>query len=204
MKENQYKSKKECWEGRQKLIGSNNKALIQTEPLSVPFLHSIRSLLLAHPYTCVLQPWLQNSSLFKSPLSRNFLLLTCCVLVIMSSPKPLVSSVSVLSASNAANKLKPRSKPKPLAGDPPTSTTEKENQDPQSSEDSERGRPSACVFVASLCSTTADDDLCVSVTNLFEKWGKITRVKVLRDTRNRPYAFVQYTNDKDAAAASKG
>lgn len=121
----------------------------------------------------------------------------------MSSPKPLVSSVSVLSASNAANKLKPRSKPKPLAGDPPTSTTEKENQDPQSSEDSERGRPSACVFVASLCSTTADDDLCVSVTNLFEKWGKITRVKVLRDTRNRPYAFVQYTNDKDAAAAIK-
>lgn len=123
----------------------------------------------------------------------------------MSSSKPVVSAASVLSASNVAKKQKPKSKPKPSSttGSPPTSTTEKENKDPQSSEEPERGRPSACVFVASLCSTTADDDLCVSVTNLFEKWGRITRVKVLRDTRNRPYAFVQYTNDEDAAAAIK-
>lgn len=121
----------------------------------------------------------------------------------MSSSKPVVSAASVLSPSNVANKQKPKSKPKPSSGSPPPSTTEKENKDPQSNEDSERGRPSACVFVASLCSTTADDDLCVSVTNLFEKWGKITRVKVLRDTRNRPYAFVQYTNDDDAANAIK-
>ncbi|KAG7666009.1 uncharacterized protein J8A68_000439 [[Candida] subhashii] len=64
-----------------------------------------------------------------------------------------------------------------------------------------RGRPSACVFVASLCSTKSDDELCLSVTNHFKKWGKLSTVKVLRDTCNRPYAFVQYTNDVDSKNA---
>jgi len=68
-----------------------------------------------------------------------------------------------------------------------------------------RGRPSSCVFVASLCSSRSDDELCVSVTKHFAQWGKLSTVKVLRDPANRPYAFVQYTNDKDSKTAiSKG
>ncbi|KAI5955244.1 hypothetical protein KGF54_001805 [Candida jiufengensis] len=66
-----------------------------------------------------------------------------------------------------------------------------------------RGRPSACVFVASLRSNMSDDDLCVSVTNHFEKWGQLSTVKVLRDTSNRPYAFVQYENEQDSKNAIK-
>lgn len=64
-----------------------------------------------------------------------------------------------------------------------------------------RGRPSSCVFVASLCSSRSDDELCVSVTKHFGQWGKLSTVKVLRDPANRPYAFVQYTNDKDSRTA---
>lgn len=84
----------------------------------------------------------------------------------------------------------------------------KENEDPQLKDKDEehsseiiRGKPSACVFVASLCSTTDDDALCISVTDHFKKWGKLSTVKVLRDTSNRPYAFVQYTNDQDCQKA---
>ncbi|RCK59014.1 Meiotic activator RIM4 [Candida viswanathii] len=64
-----------------------------------------------------------------------------------------------------------------------------------------RGRPSACVFVASLCSTLSDDELSVSVTNHFQQWGTLATVKVLRDTCNRPYAFVQYTTDEESKLA---
>ena len=64
-----------------------------------------------------------------------------------------------------------------------------------------RGRPSACVFVASLCSNMSDDALCVSVTDHFKQWGTLATVKVLRDTCNRPYAFVQYTTDSDSKLA---
>lgn len=64
-----------------------------------------------------------------------------------------------------------------------------------------RGRPSACVFVASLSSNISDDVLCQSVTNHFKQWGKLTLVKVLRDPANRPYAFVQYARDEDADKA---
>lgn len=88
---------------------------------------------------------------------------------------------------------------------------DKENRDPQShntvsgNDRVVRGRPSSCVFVASLCSSKTDDELCLSVTNEFSKWGKLATVKVLRDLLNRPYAFVQYTNDEDAKLAiSKG
>lgn len=70
-------------------------------------------------------------------------------------------------------------------------------------EQKSRGRPSACVFVASLCSTLTDDQLCVSVTEHFEKWGDLSTVKVLRDTSNRPYAFVQYVNENDSKTAIK-
>ncbi|ODV66058.1 hypothetical protein HYPBUDRAFT_153587 [Hyphopichia burtonii NRRL Y-1933] len=77
---------------------------------------------------------------------------------------------------------------------------DKENQAPIKNV---RGKPSACVFVASLCSTLTDDELCISVTKHFEKWGDLSTVKVLRDTSNRPYAFVQYTNDNDCKRAIK-
>lgn len=64
-----------------------------------------------------------------------------------------------------------------------------------------RGRPSACVFVASLCSTMSDDDLCISVTDHFKTWGDLSTVKVLRDTSNRPYAFVQYNSESECKLA---
>lgn len=64
-----------------------------------------------------------------------------------------------------------------------------------------RDRPSSCVFVASLTSSLSDDDLCMAVIKYFSKWGVLGTVKVLRDPHNRPYAFVQYNNDKDAKKA---
>lgn len=86
----------------------------------------------------------------------------------------------------------------------------KENENPRSinlgtisgqTESIPRGRPSSCVFVASLCSSKTDDELCVSVTKHFAQWGKLATVKVLRDPSDRPYAFVQYTNDQDSKNA---
>lgn len=120
----------------------------------------------------------------------------------MSYSKKVLTTSQILSASKITNKSETTTKPtankfstfQPLP-------QEKENNDPTNATQTERGRPSSCVFVASLCSSVVDDELCLSVTNLFEKWGKITRVKVLRDTKNRPYAFVQYTSDSEAARA---
>lgn len=66
-----------------------------------------------------------------------------------------------------------------------------------------RNRPSSCVFVASLAASLTDDELSLSVTNHFKQWGELALVKVLRDSSNRPYAFVQYSNDKDAKKALK-
>lgn len=64
-----------------------------------------------------------------------------------------------------------------------------------------RARHSACVFVASLNSNRTDDELARLVTNSFEKWGDILSIKVLRDTANRPYAFVQYATDQECNRA---
>ncbi|TID14771.1 hypothetical protein CANINC_004442 [Pichia inconspicua] len=77
--------------------------------------------------------------------------------------------------------------------------TEKYSYDQESKQ--VRGRPSACVFVASLSSNLGDDVLCQSVTDHFKQWGEMKLVKVLRDPANRPYAFVQYANDSDAELA---
>lgn len=66
-----------------------------------------------------------------------------------------------------------------------------------------RGRPSSCVFVASLAASLSDDELCISVTDSFKQYGELARVKVLRDHANRPYAFVQYKSDKYAKRALK-
>lgn len=62
-------------------------------------------------------------------------------------------------------------------------------------------RPSSCVFVASLRSTRTDDELCLAVRAHFRSFGDLASVKVLRDPENRPYAFVQYTNDADCQNA---
>ncbi|CCE72892.1 Piso0_000494 [Millerozyma farinosa CBS 7064] len=100
------------------------------------------------------------------------------------------------------------------AGSSVASEENKENKDPSDrktgkvsseavlvQEGATRGRPSSCVFVASLSSNKTDDELCVSVTKHFKQWGKLSTVKVLRDPSNRPYAFVQYTNDQDSRLA---
>lgn len=62
-------------------------------------------------------------------------------------------------------------------------------------------KPSSCVFVASLPALLTDDELCRSVSDHFQVFGDLASVKVLRDPSNRPYAFVQYTNDNDCQTA---
>lgn len=59
----------------------------------------------------------------------------------------------------------------------------------------DKRKPSSCVFVASLRASLSDDALCRSVTAHFLPYGALLSVKVLRDSSNRPYAFVQYSND---------
>lgn len=64
-----------------------------------------------------------------------------------------------------------------------------------------RSRPSCCVFVASLSLEMSDQVLLNTVKNHFAKYGEIKLTKVLRDSSNRPYAFVQYFNTEDAHRA---
>lgn len=80
---------------------------------------------------------------------------------------------------------------------------EKENLEPQEGGPklAPKVKPSSCVFVASLRSTRSDDDLCRSVTTHFSQFGSLLSVKVLRDPSDRPYAFVQYSNDEDSKTA---
>lgn len=59
------------------------------------------------------------------------------------------------------------------------------------------------LFFYSLAASLTDDELSLSVTKHFQQWGELALVKVLRDPANRPYAFVQYTNDQDANKALK-
>lgn len=51
-----------------------------------------------------------------------------------------------------------------------------------------RGPPQACVFVASITTTTTEDKL----QNYFANFGKVLKVKLLKDKAMRPYAFVQF------------
>ncbi|KAI3405539.2 hypothetical protein KGF56_001557 [Candida oxycetoniae] len=122
------------------------------------------------------------------------------------------TSSSLSSEAAAANKncktSAPNSPQKPNPNLPIEDEDENENEDENEDEgededenDFVRGRPSACVFVASLRSTMTDDDLCISVTDHFQKWGPLATVKVLRDTSNRPYAFVQYLKEEDSKLA---
>lgn len=79
------------------------------------------------------------------------------------------------------------------------------SEEKQSSNNSQsaRSRPSCCVFVASLFLELSDEVLLNSVKNHFSKYGEIKLTKVLRDSSNRPYAFVQYFNVQDANRALK-
>ncbi|KAF9585678.1 hypothetical protein BGW38_001261 [Lunasporangiospora selenospora] len=64
-----------------------------------------------------------------------------------------------------------------------------------------RGEPKACLFVASLAATRTDAQLVDSVTAHFKEWGTLLNVKVLKDSMQRPYSFVQFENVEDAQRA---
>ncbi|EEB06861.1 RNA-binding protein M [Schizosaccharomyces japonicus yFS275] len=65
----------------------------------------------------------------------------------------------------------------------------------------ERGRPIACLFVASLNSARSEQELATAVENHFKRWGPLLHVKVLKDWLQRPYSFVQFQNQEDASRA---
>ncbi|KAK8024016.1 hypothetical protein PG993_012082 [Apiospora rasikravindrae] len=59
---------------------------------------------------------------------------------------------------------------------------------------------SSCVFVANLPESMENIKLERELNDKFGVWGAVF-VKIRRDKKNMPYAFCQYTNDRDAAAA---
>ncbi|KAI9311803.1 hypothetical protein BX666DRAFT_896184 [Dichotomocladium elegans] len=87
-------------------------------------------------------------------------------------------------------------------------TSSKGSSEPQEQEDEyqntdKRGNPAACIFVASLARSKTDEELNVSVSNHFARWGALLNVKVLKDWLHRPYAFVQFERIIDAKKALK-
>ncbi|RFU34465.1 hypothetical protein B7463_g1862, partial [Scytalidium lignicola] len=64
-----------------------------------------------------------------------------------------------------------------------------------------RSPPSCCVFVANLLSTLSDAALRVEVIKVFRQFGVIS-VKIRRDIRHMPFAFVQYDNSDSAIRAT--
>lgn len=60
--------------------------------------------------------------------------------------------------------------------------------------------PSSCVFVANLLQSETDEALEVAVTQVFREFGTVF-VKIRRDSNQMPFAFCQYTNDRDAENA---
>ncbi|KAI9028830.1 hypothetical protein CLU79DRAFT_514269 [Phycomyces nitens] len=85
-----------------------------------------------------------------------------------------------------------------LAPKRPEETVVNDDSDPDTIK---RGDPAACIFVASLTKEKNDEELNVSVSNHFVRWGKLLNVKVLKDWMGRPYAFVQYETVGDAQNA---
>ncbi|KAK7946519.1 RNA recognition motif domain-containing protein [Apiospora aurea] len=59
---------------------------------------------------------------------------------------------------------------------------------------------SSCVFVANLPESMENIKLERELNDKFGEWGAVF-VKIRRDKKNMPYAFCQYTNDRDAAVA---
>ena len=66
-----------------------------------------------------------------------------------------------------------------------------------------RPSPDACIFVASLNAFKSVPYLQKSVHQCFSKYGTLTSVKVFKDERARPYAFVQFANADSATSALK-
>ncbi|KXN69291.1 hypothetical protein CONCODRAFT_165848 [Conidiobolus coronatus NRRL 28638] len=66
---------------------------------------------------------------------------------------------------------------------------------------SSKSDPDCCLFVASLVSSKAENELAKSVGKHFSQWGKLVDVKVMKDSMNRPYGFVQYDLKEDAKIA---
>ncbi|CAA93601.2 RNA-binding protein Msa1 [Schizosaccharomyces pombe] len=64
-----------------------------------------------------------------------------------------------------------------------------------------RGKPVACLFVASLNSSRSEEELTATVKDYFQQWGPLLHVKVLKDWLQRPYSFVQFQNTDDASKA---
>lgn len=67
----------------------------------------------------------------------------------------------------------------------------------------ERPRPDSCVFVGNLRVGLSDDAISVLLSNTFAAYGTVVFVKVLRDSRLSPYAFVQYEQKAEALRAIK-
>lgn len=60
-----------------------------------------------------------------------------------------------------------------------------------------KGPPQACLFIASLSNTTTED----LIREFFEPFGKILKIKLLKDRSARPYAFVQFATLEDSNVA---
>ncbi|OAD68391.1 hypothetical protein PHYBLDRAFT_150567 [Phycomyces blakesleeanus NRRL 1555(-)] len=123
---------------------------------------------------------------------------------------PVVNAATI-KASEPWPASKKNTKPtKPIKPIKPTDNHADSNQNTESISDSEvshsstsnkRGDPAACIFVASLTKEKNDEELNLSVSNHFVRWGKLLNVKVLKDWMGRPYAFVQYETIVDAQNA---
>lgn len=51
-----------------------------------------------------------------------------------------------------------------------------------------RGPPQACIFVASIATTSTEEKL----QEHFSRFGQVLKVKLMKDKAMRPYAFVQF------------
>lgn len=58
-------------------------------------------------------------------------------------------------------------------------------------------KASHCVFVGGLSSFASDESLTNSLTALFQKFGTVAGVRVLKDWNLRTYGFVQFTNENE-------
>jgi RNA recognition motif-containing protein len=65
-----------------------------------------------------------------------------------------------------------------------------------------RGIPEACLFVASLSSQKSTKQLQKSVHDHFSQWGPLLNVVVNKDSKHRPFAFVQFESVQDADTAA--
>ncbi|CAO3609573.1 unnamed protein product [Cunninghamella echinulata] len=135
---------------------------------------------------------LQNESLNEKASPSTTTPPSASPLVPLPSPSPTSSSLSSSSSSS------------PSTSSPSSPTLKKSDKGliniSETSVD-KRGNPSACIFVASLNKEKTDEQLNITVYKHFEKWGNLVNVKVFKDWKSRPYAFVQYQRVCDAKVA---